>query len=96
MTAYWSTLTWSSSVVPRHRHLNRKARAVDPRGKDAQNPCKAACRCETVWPTTDLKARIPGLAVSGNGDVDLRILSLDYRSAFPSAITRDARPRMPG
>ena len=27
----------------------------------------------------DLKARIPGLSLSGNGDVDLRVLGLDYR-----------------
>ncbi|WP_375740566.1 AsmA family protein [Pseudomonas boanensis] len=27
----------------------------------------------------DLKARIPGLTVQGNGDVDLRVLGLDYR-----------------
>src|SRR5690606_31860988 len=27
----------------------------------------------------DLKARIPGLAVNGSGDLDLRVLGMDYR-----------------
>lgn len=27
----------------------------------------------------DLKAQVPGLAVSGNGDLDLRVLGLDYK-----------------
>ena len=27
----------------------------------------------------DLKASIPGLTVNGNGDVDLRVLGMDYR-----------------
>ncbi len=27
----------------------------------------------------DLKVRIPGMTVNGNGDIDLRVLGMDYR-----------------
>lgn len=30
----------------------------------------------------DLKARIPGLTLNGNGDVDLRVLGMDYRAGI--------------
>ncbi|MFP6850506.1 MAG: AsmA family protein [Pseudomonas sp.] len=61
--------------------LNRKALSSDPRGKNT--PFEALQGSLTirngVAHNPDLNARIPGLAVSGNGDVDLRILGLDYR-----------------
>lgn len=61
--------------------LNRKALTTDPRGKDTpfetlQGSLKLI---NGVASNPDLTARIPGLAVSGKGDLDLRILSLDYR-----------------
>ena len=61
--------------------LNRKALTSDPRGKDTpfetlQGNLKVI---NGVAHNPDLRASIPGLAVSGNGDVDLRVLSLDYR-----------------
>ncbi|SFJ10179.1 AsmA protein [Pseudomonas guineae] len=71
--------------------LNRKALSSDPRGKDT--PFEALQGSLTVRNgvahNPDLKARIPGLAVSGNGDVDLRILGLDYRVGI--TITGDQR-----
>ncbi|MGB4076047.1 AsmA family protein [Pseudomonas sp.] len=61
--------------------LNRKSLSSDPRGKDT--PFETLQGNLTVRNgiahNPDLKARIPGLAVSGNGDLDLRILGLDYR-----------------
>ncbi|HBX54416.1 AsmA family protein [Pseudomonas sp. UBA2684] len=61
--------------------LNRKALSGDPRGKDT--PFETLQGNLTlrngVANNPDLKARIPGLAVSGNGDLDLRVLGLDYR-----------------
>jgi AsmA protein len=61
--------------------LNRKALSSDPRGKDTpfETLQGSLLLRNGVANNPDLKARIPGLAVSGNGDVDLRILSLDYR-----------------
>jgi AsmA protein len=61
--------------------LNRKALTSDPRGKDTpfetlQGNLKVT---NGVAHNPDLRASVPGLAVSGNGDVDLRVLSLDYR-----------------
>nr|WP_298138512.1 AsmA family protein [uncultured Pseudomonas sp.] len=61
--------------------LNRKALTSDPRGKDTPFETLQGNLSVTngVAHNPDLKANIPGLAVSGNGDVDLRVLSLDYR-----------------
>ncbi|HSX87492.1 MAG TPA: AsmA family protein [Pseudomonas sp.] len=61
--------------------LNRKPLTSDPRGKDTpfetlQGNLKVT---NGVAHNPDLRASVPGLAVSGNGDVDLRVLSLDYR-----------------
>nr|MBP8202533.1 AsmA family protein [Pseudomonas sp.] len=71
--------------------LNRKALSTDPRGKDT--PFETLQGSLTlrngVAHNPDLKARIPGLAVSGNGDIDLRILGLDYRIGI--TITGDQR-----
>ncbi|WAC45835.1 AsmA family protein [Pseudomonas sp. SL4(2022)] len=61
--------------------LNRKSLSSDPRGRDT--PFKtlqgSLSLHNGVAHNPDLKAAIPGLAVSGNGDLDLRILGLDYR-----------------
>lgn len=61
--------------------LNRKALSTDPRGKDTpfETLQGSLTLINGVASNPDLKARIPGLAVSGKGDLDLRILSLDYR-----------------
>ena len=71
--------------------LNRKALSTDPRGKNT--PFETLQGSLTlrngVAHNPDLKARIPGLAVSGNGDIDLRILGLDYRIGI--TITGDQR-----
>jgi len=60
--------------------LNRKSLSSDPRGKDT--PFETLQGSLTlrngVAHNPDLKALIPGLAVSGKGDLDLRILGLDY------------------
>ncbi len=61
--------------------LNRKVLSGEPRSKDT--PFETLQGNLTfhngVANNPDLKARIPGLAVSGNGDLDLRVLGLDYR-----------------
>jgi AsmA protein len=61
--------------------LNRKALTTDPRGKDTpfETLQGSLTLINGVASNPDLKARIPGLAVNGKGDLDLRILSLDYR-----------------
>ena len=61
--------------------LNRKSLSSEPRGKDT--PFEELDGNLTfrngVASNPDLKARIPGLTVNGKGDVDLRVLGLDYR-----------------
>ena len=61
--------------------LNRKVLSDEPRSKDT--PFETLQGNLTfhngVANNPDLKARVPGLAVSGNGDLDLRVLGLDYR-----------------
>lgn len=71
--------------------LNRKALSTDPRGKDTPfETLQGSLSVRNgVAHNPDLKARIPGLAVSGNGDIDLRILGLDYRVGI--TITGDQR-----
>jgi len=61
--------------------LNRKALSSDPRNKDTPfETLQGSLSVRNgVAHNPDLMARIPGLAVSGKGDVDLRILGLDYR-----------------
>jgi AsmA protein len=61
--------------------LNRKALSNDARAKDTpfETLQGSLILRNGVAHSPDLKARIPGLAVSGNGDLDLRILGLDYR-----------------
>jgi AsmA protein len=61
--------------------LNRKTLASEPRGKDTpfQQLDGNLVFHNGVASNPDLKVRIPGLTVKGNGDVDLRVLGMDYR-----------------
>jgi AsmA protein len=61
--------------------LNRKPLASEPRGKDT--PFRELRGNLTlrngVASNPDLSVSIPGLTVKGDGDVDLRVLGMDYR-----------------
>ncbi len=61
--------------------LNRKTLASTPR--DRNTPFEqldgSLVIHNGVASNPDLKVRLPGLAVSGNGDLDLRVLGMDYR-----------------
>ncbi|MBC9252552.1 cell envelope biogenesis protein AsmA [Pseudomonas alcaligenes] len=61
--------------------LNRKSLSGEARGKDT--PFEELDGSLTfrngVASNPDLKARIPGLTINGQGDVDLRVLGMDYR-----------------
>ncbi|QJI32254.1 AsmA family protein [Pseudomonas sp. ADAK18] len=61
--------------------LNRKTLSSEPRGKDTPfQELKGNLTFRNgVASNPDLKVRIPGLTVNGNGDVDLRVLGMDYR-----------------
>ncbi|WLI07075.1 AsmA family protein [Pseudomonas sp. FP597] len=61
--------------------LNRKTLSGEQRGKDTPfQELKGNLTLRNgVANNPDLKVRIPGLAVNGNGDVDLRVLGMDYR-----------------
>ncbi len=61
--------------------LNRKTLSSEPRGKDTPfQELKGSLSIRNgVASNPDLKVRIPGLAVNGNGDIDLRVLGMDYR-----------------
>lgn len=61
--------------------LNRKQLSGEPRGKDTPFEALRGTLVvrNGVASNPDLKARIPGLAVNGNGDLDLRVLGMDYR-----------------
>lgn len=61
--------------------LNRKQLSGDPRGKDTpfQRLDGSLTFRNGVASNPDLKARIPGLTLNGNGDVDLRVLGMNYR-----------------
>ncbi|WP_122425608.1 AsmA family protein [Pseudomonas viridiflava] len=61
--------------------LNRKPLTGEPRAKDTpfqQLDGNLVIR-NGVASNPDLKVRIPGLTVNGNGDVDLRVLGMNYR-----------------
>ena len=61
--------------------LNRKPLTSEPRSKDTpfrELRGNLSVR-DGVASNSDLKASIPGLTVNGNGDVDLRVLGMDYR-----------------
>lgn len=61
--------------------LNRKSLSGEARGKDTpfEELNGSLTLRNGVASNPDLKARIPGLTVNGNGDVDLRVLGMDYR-----------------
>ncbi|NER60396.1 AsmA family protein, partial [Pseudomonas sp. MAFF212428] len=61
--------------------LNRKALSGEPRGKDTpfQELKGSLVLRNGVASNPDLKVRIPGLTVNGQGDLDLRVLGMDYR-----------------
>lgn len=61
--------------------LNRKTLSGEPRGKDTPfQELKGNLTLRNgVASNPDLKVRIPGMTVNGNGDVDLRVLGMDYR-----------------
>jgi AsmA protein len=60
--------------------LNRKSLSGEPRAKDTpfQELRGSLVVRNGVASNPDLKARIPGLTVNGHGDVDLRVLGMDY------------------
>lgn len=61
--------------------LNRKTLSGEPRGKDTPfQELKGNLTLRNgVASNPDLKVRIPGMTVNGNGDLDLRVLGMDYR-----------------
>ena len=61
--------------------LNRKTLSGEPRGKDTPfQDLKGSLNLHNgVASNPDLKVSIPGLSVNGNGDIDLRVLGMDYR-----------------
>lgn len=74
--------------------LNRKSLSGEPRGKDT--PFEELDGNLTlrngVASNPDLKARLPGLTVNGKGDVDLRVLGLDYRIGIVIEGDKSAMP----
>lgn len=72
--------------------LNRKALSSEPRNKDTPFDTLQGnlTFLNGVAHNPDLKIQVPGLAVSGNGDLDLRVLGLDYRVGItPSGDQRE-------
>lgn len=61
--------------------LNRKTLSGEPRGKDTPfQELKGNLTFRNgVASNPDLKVRIPGMTVNGDGDVDLRVMGMDYR-----------------
>lgn len=60
--------------------LNRKTLSGEPRGKDTPfDELQGSLTFNHgVASNQDLKVRIPGLAVNGDGTIDLRVLGMDY------------------
>lgn len=61
--------------------LNGKTLSGEPRGRDTpfQQLNGNLVLRNGVASNPDLKVRMPGLTVNGNGDIDLRVLGMDYR-----------------
>jgi AsmA protein len=61
--------------------LNRKTLSGEPRGKDTPfQELKGNLTFRNgIANNPDLKVRIPGMTVNGDGDIDLRVLGMDYR-----------------
>ena len=64
--------------------LNRKTLTTSYEGKETpfQELRGSLTFTNGVASNPDLKARIPGLTLNGNGDVDLRVLGMDYRAGI--------------
>lgn len=64
--------------------LNRKTLSTSYEGKETpfQELRGSLTFTNGVASNPDLKARIPGLTLNGNGDVDLRVLGMDYRAGI--------------
>ena len=74
--------------------LNQKTLSSEPRSKDTpfEQLDGNIIITRGVASNPDLKARIPGLAVNGNGDLDLRVLGLDYRLGIVIEGDKSAMP----
>ncbi|WPO99674.1 AsmA family protein [Pseudomonas sp. HR96] len=61
--------------------LNRKNLTSEPRGKDTpfQQLKGSLVFNNGVASNQDFTASVPGLTINGNGDIDLRVLGMDYR-----------------
>lgn len=61
--------------------LNRKTLSGEPRGKDTpfQQLNGSLVFRNGVASNPDLKVRTPGLTVNGDGDIDLRVMGMNYR-----------------
>jgi len=61
--------------------LNRKSLSGEPRGKDTpfQQLNGNLVFRNGVASNPDLKVRTPGLTINGDGDIDLRVLGMNYR-----------------
>jgi len=74
--------------------LNRKTLSGAPRGKDT--PFKALKGSlvfhNGVASNPDLIVRIPGMSVKGDGDIDLRVLGMDYRIGITIEGDKGAMP----
>lgn len=72
--------------------LNRKTLSGAPQGKDTPfNELKGSLVFRNgVASNQDLVVRIPGLSVKGDGDIDLRVLGMDYRIGI--TVEGDTRP----
>ena len=74
--------------------LNRKSLSGEPRSKDTpfEELHGNLKFTNGVANNPDLKARIPGLTVNGNGDLDLRVLGMDYRVGIVIEGDKSAMP----
>ena len=74
--------------------LNRKSLSGEPRGKDTpfEELHGSLTLNNGVASNPDLKTRIPGLTVNGHGDVDLRVLGMDYRVGIVIEGDKSAMP----
>jgi len=74
--------------------LNRKTLSGEPRGKDTPfQELKGNLTFRNgIASNPDLKVRIPGMTVNGDGDIDLRVLGMDYRVGIIVAGDTSAMP----
>ena len=74
--------------------LNRKTLSGAPRGKDTPfKELKGSLIFRNgVASNPDMIVRIPGMTVKGNGDIDLRVLGMDYRIGITVEGDKGAMP----